>query len=228
MAFLNIPEKDRQINKINYPGVKSKTDLVDKLYRDKKFISLLKLKMTHNYDNFKEDVVNDLMLYLLKIDEKKLLDMNKKGQLHYFLLGMLWRQIKSSTSFSYIQYIKRNTAMAEEHRFKNDIYEEYPEEEIKFKADVIKFKKKCLEKAINQWKEESKTNIEKAIFLDIFLNKRTNSWKKQKNYGLEHTAKKFGTYKKRVSKILKEYREEFNQLVHNIAKQYEKNNPITN
>lgn len=80
----------------------TKNMILNHLAQDKEFIRTIKTKIKKHYA---EDILQDILLYVhSKYDEEKLLFLNQKNQLIYFIYGILWRQTHSKKNNTYKLY----------------------------------------------------------------------------------------------------------------------------
>lgn len=227
---LKINEEDRQVNPANYPGVKSKSQLIDRMFRDRRFLAELKRKMHNRFGKFEDDVLQDLAELLLKKDEQYLLDINEKGQIKYLIYGILWTMTQSLSSSIHRTYIKGELNHIEfnQYSYDNASFDKIRDKEVIDENEQTR--KEIFEhfykKTVKKWERKATKDFRVDMFLDYEKNHKTSFAKPELNYGYKHIAAKFNCCVSFVNQTCVKERKKFYDYLYEKIRKYEKQNKI--
>lgn len=94
------------------------TKIINELY-DKNIVKDILINMSVIEDDI-DDLAQEIFLILLEYDRDKIIDMYNKGQLKFFIVGVVQRQYHSKTSPYYKKYKKYYT-IVDNNREDNEI-----------------------------------------------------------------------------------------------------------
>lgn len=85
----------------------TKNEIINQLAKEKAVEKLIQ-KITKSADEELKDLAQDIYLNLLEKKEERIVKMHEKGEMEYFIIGMIQNNVFSQTSPYYTKYKRYN------------------------------------------------------------------------------------------------------------------------
>lgn len=187
----------------------NKHEVIEYLSRDKSFHTEFIKKMGIADGRHYRDLMQDMYVTLLDKDDKLIMDLNSRGQLLYYLKGLVFVNVRSNSSLFYAKYKKLMHNSIEETGIPNDdIYGFETQDHLKEDEEYLEYRKKLLVELLELVKSRDfkvKRKEYAIAFLDRFeRNMLTKDIAAKHGVSIPTAQSWIGKVTKQLNKIYKE------------------------